>query len=98
MLATPVTHDGKVYCLTGQEPDHCQGKGNLVCFDATGKEVWSYPKINRSMSTVAIGDGLLFACDAARAGELEEAFRGESEPLWSIGEALDGRPGGIRID
>jgi len=42
--------------------------------------------------------GLLFACDAGRAGALEQAFGEASEPLWSIGEALDGRCGGIRID
>lgn len=65
VIPTPVAHDGRVYCLIGREPDHCQGKGNLVCLDAEGKQLWSYPKINRSMSTVAIRGGLLFACDYA---------------------------------
>jgi len=77
VLATPVVHEGKVYCLTGQEPDHCQGRGNLICFDASGQELWSYAEINRSMSTVAIGDGLLFACDYAGFVYCLDAVTGE---------------------
>ncbi len=63
VLATPVVWDGHVYALIGQDPEHGEGAGNLSCIDAHGKKVWSYRKINRSMSTMSIVDGLLFAAD-----------------------------------
>lgn len=63
ILATPITHDGLVYVPIGQDPEHGEGVGNLCCIDATGKLVWSYDKINRSMSTCAVSDGLLYAAD-----------------------------------
>jgi selenide,water dikinase len=37
--------------------------------------------------------GLLTAADPAAAGALEEAFRVSGEPLWRIGEILEGEPG-----
>ncbi len=70
VLGTPVVHDGLVYASIGQDPEHGEGAGNLVCIDPTGegdvtstKRVWSYGKINRSISTLSIADGLLFAAD-----------------------------------
>jgi outer membrane protein assembly factor BamB len=60
-----------VYVPIGQDPEHGEGVGNLVCIDPTGEgdvtethQVWSYDGINRSLSTVAISpEGLLFAAD-----------------------------------
>jgi outer membrane protein assembly factor BamB len=56
----------------GQDPEHGEGVGNLVCIDATkigditktGK-IWSYDKVHRSISTVSIDPdaGLLFIGD-----------------------------------
>ena len=63
VLGTPVVYEGRVYALVGQDPEHGEGVGNLVCVDATGKRVWEYRKINRSMSTLSIADGLLYAAD-----------------------------------
>ncbi len=63
ILGTPITYDGLVYTVIGQDPEHGEGIGNLTCIDPAGKEVWSYRKINRSMSTMAAGDGLLYAAD-----------------------------------
>jgi len=63
ILATPVTWDDKVYCVIGQDPEHGEGIGNMVCLDAEGNELWSYRKINRSMSTLAVGGGLVYAAD-----------------------------------
>ncbi len=63
VLATPITWNGHVYAPIGQDPEHGEGVGNLVCVDAKGKQVWHYQKINRSLSTLAIADGLLFAAD-----------------------------------
>ena len=63
MLGTPIVHKGRAYAVIGQDPEHGEGIGNLVCVDAQGKQVWAYGKINRSMSTMAVIDDLLFAAD-----------------------------------
>lgn len=63
VLGTPVVYGGRVYALIGQDPEHGEGIGNLVCIDAAGKEVWSCREINRSMSTLSIHDDLLYAAD-----------------------------------
>ena len=63
MLATPIVVDGLIYAPIGQDPEHGEGIGNLSCVDANGKEVWSYRKINRSLSTLSIQDGLLYVAD-----------------------------------
>ncbi|MHC4910472.1 MAG: outer membrane protein assembly factor BamB family protein, partial [Planctomycetota bacterium] len=70
VIATPVTYDGRVYVAIGQDPEHGEGVGNLVCIDPSGdgdvtktKQVWNFPGINRSLSTVAIVDGLLYTAD-----------------------------------
>ena len=63
VLATPIVHDGLIYAPIGQDPEHGPGVGNLVCLDAKGKQVWNYSKINRSLSTLAVAYGLVFASD-----------------------------------
>ncbi len=70
VLGTPVVHDGKVYALIGQDPEHGEGVGRLCCIDPTGEgdvtathEVWSFDEINRSISTVSVVAGLLFTAD-----------------------------------
>jgi len=72
IIATPVFHEGRVYLAIGQDPAHGRGKGVLHCIDATktgeitktGK-VWSYDGLDRSISTVAVADGLVYAPDIA---------------------------------
>jgi outer membrane protein assembly factor BamB len=64
--ATPVFFQNKVFVATGQNPEHGEGIGRLVCVDARdGRLVWEYREINRSLSTVAIdpASGLLFTAD-----------------------------------
>ncbi len=69
VVATPVFYKDKVYVLTGQDPEHGEGLGTLSCLDPTmkgditGKAVWQTTGIERSMSTPAIVDDLLFTCD-----------------------------------
>lgn len=69
IIATPVFHNNRVYVAIGQDPEHLEGPGNLLCIDPTkdgdvtqDAKIWQYP-INRSISTVAVNDGLLFASD-----------------------------------
>ena len=81
VLATPIVHDGKIYCLIGQEPGYCEGPGYLVCLDAAGKKVWSNDKINRTMSTPSIKDGFLYVADYTGFLYCFEAATGE--PVWT---------------
>jgi outer membrane protein assembly factor BamB len=69
--ATPVFWKNRVYVPVGQDPEHGEGVGAITCIDATktgdvtgSARIWSYEKINRSISTVSITpEGLLFVAD-----------------------------------
>jgi outer membrane protein assembly factor BamB len=69
--ATPVFWKNRIYVPVGQDPEHGEGVGAITCIDATktgdvtgSARIWSYEKINRSISTVSITpDGLLFVAD-----------------------------------
>ena len=66
IIATPTYVNGYVYMAIGQDPEHGEGLGNLACVNAdTGKKVWDYRKIQRTISTCAIdpASGLLIAAD-----------------------------------
>jgi len=70
--ATPVFFKGRVYVATGQDPEHGEGVGHLLCLDPTKSGdatktavIWDYKGIHRSISTVSIdpATGLLFIGD-----------------------------------
>jgi outer membrane protein assembly factor BamB len=70
--ATPVFYKNRIYVAVGQDPEHGEGVGHLVCLDATKTgditktgTIWSYKGIHRSISTVSIDPetGLLFVGD-----------------------------------
>ena len=70
--ATPVFYKNRVYVAVGQDPEHGEGIGRLVCLDATKTGdlpktglIWEYRGIHRSISTVSIdpNSGLLFVGD-----------------------------------
>ena len=69
IIATPVVYKGKVYTHIGQDPEHGEGKGCLSCIDPSktgdqsGKPVWTYTEINRSVSTPSIVDDILYVAD-----------------------------------
>lgn len=64
MIASPVIVDGKFYGAIGQDPEHGEGIGNMVCLDlATGKPIWQFDKINRAISTCAVHEGLVYLGD-----------------------------------
>jgi outer membrane protein assembly factor BamB len=72
VIATPVIHDGVVYVAVGQDPEHGEGIGHLWAIDATKSGdvtktglVWHFgdEDFHRTISTVAIKDGLLYAAD-----------------------------------
>jgi outer membrane protein assembly factor BamB len=70
--ATPVFYKNRVYVAIGQDPEHGEGVGHLVCVDATKTGditktglIWDFKEIHRSISTVSIDPttGLLFVGD-----------------------------------
>lgn len=70
--ATPVLYKNRVYVAIGQDPEHGEGVGRLVCVDPTktgdttaSALIWDYKGIHRSISTVSIDPttGLLFVGD-----------------------------------
>ena len=71
ITATPVLWKNRIYVAVGQDPEHGEGVGILHCIDATKTgditgtgRIWSFDKINRSISTVSITpEGLLFIND-----------------------------------
>jgi hypothetical protein len=87
VLATPIVYKNRVYTAIGQDPEHGEGAGNLVCIDATktgdttnSAKLWSYQKIARSISTLAIADGLVFAADFS--GFVYCLDAGTGKELW----------------
>jgi len=66
LIATPTFYNGHVYVAIGQDPEHGEGLGCLSAVNAdTGKKVWDYRTIQRTISTCAIDpkSGLLVAAD-----------------------------------
>lgn len=75
IIATPVFYKDRIYVAVGQDPEHGEGVGRLVCVDPKGKKgditadksavVWDFKEIHRSISTVAIDptNDLLFVGD-----------------------------------
>ncbi len=70
IIATPVIHGNRVYIAVGQDPEHGEGPGHLWAIDATKRgdvtksaAAWHNDEVTRSMSTVAIHDGILYFCD-----------------------------------
>ena len=105
IIASPVFHDGRVYCTIGQDPMHGRAKGMLNCIDAskTGDIthtgcVWTYDGIERTIASVAISDGLVYACDLGghvhcldeKTGKLYWMFPTNSE-TWSSPLVADGK-------
>jgi outer membrane protein assembly factor BamB len=72
VIATAVLHDDKLYFGVGQDPEHGEGVGNFWCIDASlegditekGK-IWHRGgnDFRRTISTVAIHEGIVYASD-----------------------------------
>ncbi|MBM3878386.1 MAG: pyrrolo-quinoline quinone [Verrucomicrobia bacterium] len=88
--STPVFYRNRVYVAIGQDPEHGEGVGRLVCVDATRSGditqsglLWEFRGIHRSISTVSIdpATGLLFAGDFSGFVHCLEAETGKH--LWT---------------
>lgn len=69
IIATPVVYDGKVFIAVGQDPEHGEGVGHLWVIDADGtgditkKGVVWHHDFRRTISTVAIDNGVVYAAN-----------------------------------
>ena len=88
IVATPVIQDGIVYISVGQDPEHGEGPGHLYAIDAAKRgditrtgAVWHNVEVQRSMSTVAVHDGVLYFCDLT--GIFCAVDAGTGKTLWT---------------
>jgi outer membrane protein assembly factor BamB len=87
IIATPVFYRNRVYVAIGGDPNHGSknSRGNLVCIDATktgdvtcSGKVWNYDKLNATLTTVSIADGLVFVIDEASVIHCLDADTGQN--------------------
>ena len=72
LIATPVAANGKIFIGVGQDPEHGESIGHLYAVDASKEgdvtdsaKIWHVgnTEFNRTMSSVAVKDGLVYAAD-----------------------------------
>ncbi len=107
LIATPVIHDDKVYIGVGQDPEHGEAPGHFYCIDATKKgditesgKVWHVGgnDFNRTLSTAAIRDGLVYVADLSGFLYCFDAKTGQKKwrhdllaAVWGSPYVVDGR-------
>jgi outer membrane protein assembly factor BamB len=89
IIATPVLYESKIYLAVGQDPENGEGIGHLYAIDPSKRgdatdtgRLWRYDKIRRSISTVAIADGLLYTADFSGFMHCLDAATGQ--PYWTF--------------
>ena len=105
VIATPVFYKNRAYVAIGQDPEHGDGYGQLSCIDVTKRgdisqsgAVWTYRDIGRTISTVSIADGLLYAaeydgdihCLDAETGEVHWVHQTDSR-IWGSTLVVDNK-------
>ena len=89
IVATPVIFENKVFLASGDDPESGSGPGHLYCIDATKSgdvsdtgKIWHAggEDFGRTISNVAIADGLLYAADLSGYLYCFEAASGK--PAW----------------
>jgi outer membrane protein assembly factor BamB len=105
IIGTPVVHGGRIYVAIGQDPIHGPGRGALSCIaiDSRGEvaaatRVWQYLGIGRTLSTVSIAGGLLYAAEHAGRVHCLDAATGSllwvhdtRDEIWSSTLVVDGK-------
>jgi len=106
IIGTPVIEDGRIYVGIGQDPVHGPGRGALSCIALDGdrgdvtasNRVWQYLGIGRSLSTVSIVDGLVYAAEHAGKVHCLDAKTGSlvwvhdtRDEIWSSTFVVDGK-------
>jgi outer membrane protein assembly factor BamB len=104
-VSTPVFNEGQVFMSVGQDPDSGNGVGHTYCIDPTKRgditesgKVWQYDKINRSISTAAVADGLVYISDFKGILHCLDAKTGKPywtfdilSPVWGSPLVVDGK-------
>jgi len=97
IIATPVFYKDRVYVSIGQDTRHGAAPGLLSCIDPSGTgdltdkgRVWQYDRISRTLSTVSIADGLLYAADVAGTIHCLDADTGKRRWTFETGELISG--------
>ncbi|MEM1084871.1 MAG: PQQ-binding-like beta-propeller repeat protein [Verrucomicrobiota bacterium] len=80
IIGTTVVHKDRVYAVIGQDPEHGDGVGMLTCLDASGKPIWTFKDIGRSISTPSVHDGLIYMAEYD--GDLHCIDIQNGNPLW----------------
>ncbi|NDC63798.1 MAG: pyrrolo-quinoline quinone [Planctomycetia bacterium] len=105
VIGSPVFHGGRIYVGIGQDPVHGPGRGALSCIAVDGHgdvtrsgRVWQYLGIGRSLSTVSVVDGLVYAAEHAGRVHCVDAATGRlqwvhdtREEIWSSTLVADGK-------
>ncbi len=91
IIATPVFHEGRVYVAVGQDPEHGDGVGALSCIDVNASPVegdisqtglvWRNTEIGRSISTVAVHEGIVYVAEYA--GKVHALDAATGKAFWS---------------
>ena len=101
VIATPVIWEDKVFIGVGQDPEHGEAPGHLWAIDATKEGdvttsglVWHFgdKSFNRTISTVAIHDGLLYAADLSGYLYCLDARTGKHHWTYNAMAAVWGSP------
>ena len=103
VIGTPVVQGNRIYVAIGQDPVHGPGRGALSCIaldgrGPAGRKVWQYLGIGRSLSTVSVADGLVYAAEHAGKVHCLDAATGAlvwvhdtREEIWSSTLVADGK-------
>jgi len=105
IIATPVIYRDRVYFSLGQDPEHGEGPSHLYQVNATLRGDisqsgidWHNNEVNRSMSTVAIHDGILYHCDLSGIFRAIDVTTGKvfwkhdlGSAVWSSPYCVDGK-------
>jgi outer membrane protein assembly factor BamB len=107
IIATPVIQNDRVFLCTGQDPEHGEGPGHLYSIDGTKSgdvtetgRIWhrGNDEFHRSLSTVAVADGLVYAADLSgflycldeKSGQLYWRYDALSA-VWGSPYVVDGK-------
>jgi outer membrane protein assembly factor BamB len=105
LISTPVIVNNRVYIANGQDPEHGEGLGHFYAIDGTKRGditktglVFHFEKIRRSISTVAIADGLIYIPDFSGFFHCLDANTGQeywvhdlTSAVWSSPMVIDGK-------
>ncbi len=101
IISTPVVWDNKVYIGVGQDPEHGESTGHWYAIDASKRgditesgKIWHRgdEDFNRTLSTAAIHDGLLYVADLSGFVYCWDALTGEEYWKYDAFAAIWGSP------